>query len=102
MVFEKFTSAYLFQIAREKSCDYLLIHEKHLIQQQILTARSFLVHSTDWLKQTTTFVKFKLFQDQCFQNHSAENLEMCKDFFYMVTSRLKITWFTTIRKSKYF
>ena len=25
MVFEKFTSAYLFQIAREKSCDYLLM-----------------------------------------------------------------------------
>ena len=25
MVFEKFTSAYLFQIAQEKSCDYLLI-----------------------------------------------------------------------------
>ena len=24
-IFEKFTSAYLFQIAREKSCDYLLI-----------------------------------------------------------------------------
>ena len=24
-VFEKFTSAYLFQIAQEKSCDYLLI-----------------------------------------------------------------------------
>ena len=24
-VFEKFTSTYLFQIAREKSCDYLLI-----------------------------------------------------------------------------
>ena len=24
-VFEKFTSAYLFQIVREKSCDYLLI-----------------------------------------------------------------------------
>ena len=24
-VFEKFTSPYLFQIAREKSCDYLLI-----------------------------------------------------------------------------
>ena len=24
-VFEKFTGAYLFQIAREKSCDYLLI-----------------------------------------------------------------------------
>ena len=24
-VFEKFTSAYLFQIAREKSCDYLSI-----------------------------------------------------------------------------
>jgi len=25
VVFEKFTSAYLFQIAQEKSCDYLLI-----------------------------------------------------------------------------
>ena len=25
MVFEKFASAYLFQIAQEKSCDYLLI-----------------------------------------------------------------------------
>jgi len=25
VAFEKFTSAYLFQIAREKSCDYLLI-----------------------------------------------------------------------------
>ena len=25
VVFKKFTSAYLFQIAREKSCDYLLI-----------------------------------------------------------------------------
>ena len=34
---------------------------------------------TDWLKQTTTFVEFKLFQDQRFQNHSAKNLEMCKD-----------------------
>ena len=31
---------------------------------------------TDWLKQTTTFVKFKLFQDQRFQNHSAKNLEI--------------------------
>ena len=41
-----------------------------------MTARAFLVHSTDWLKQTTTFVKFKLFQDQRFQNHSAKNLEM--------------------------
>ena len=50
-----------------------------LLQQQILTARAFLVHSADWLKQTTTFVKFKLFQDQRFQNHSAKNLEMCKD-----------------------
>ena len=52
------------------------IHEKH-VQQQILTARAFLVDSNDWLKQTTTFVKFKLFQDERFQNHSAKNLEMC-------------------------
>ena len=41
------------------------IHEKQL-QQQILTACAFLVHSTDWPKQTTTFVKFKRFQDQRF------------------------------------
>ena len=26
VVFEKFTSPYLFQIAREKSCDYLIIN----------------------------------------------------------------------------
>ena len=60
------------------------IHKKH-----ILTARVFLVHSTDWLKETTTFVKFKPFEDQRFQNHLAKNLEMCKDWFYMVTSLLK-------------
>ena len=58
------------------------------LQQQILTVRAFLVQSSYWLKQTTTFVKFKLFQDQRFQNHSAKNLEMCKDWFYMVTSLL--------------
>ena len=34
---------------------------------------------TDWLKQTSTFVKFKVFQDQRFQNNSAKNLEMCDD-----------------------
>ena len=84
VVFKKFTSVYFFQIARDKSCDYLLIiYTKNItttiqLQQQILTARAFLVHSTDRLKQTTAFVKFKLFQDQRFQNHSAKNLEMCK------------------------
>ena len=50
-----------------------------LLQQKILTARAFLVHSADWLKQTITFVKFKLFQDQRFQNHATKNLEICKD-----------------------
>ena len=75
VVFEKFISAYLFQIAREKSFDN--VHEKQL----------YIVHSTDWLKQTTTFVKFKLFQDQRFQNHSAENLEMCKDFLIWSPAR---------------
>ena len=73
VVFEKFTSAYLFQIAREQSCDYLFINnidEKHY---------KFLVYSTDWPKQTTTFVKLKLFQDQSFQNRAAMNLEICKD-----------------------
>ena len=73
VVFEKFTGAYLFQIAREKSCDFLFINnidEKH---------HKFLVYSTDWPKQTTTFFKLKLFQDHSFQNRSAKNLEICKD-----------------------
>ena len=58
VVFEKFTSAYLFQIAREKSCDYLLIIYKKNIttSKQILTAGAILVHSTDWLKQTTYYL----------------------------------------------
>ena len=30
------------------------------------------------LKQTTTFVKFELFQNQRFQNHSAKNLESAR------------------------
>ena len=63
---------------------YQETHEKHNYNNKFLT---------DWLKQTTTFVKLKLFQDQRFQNHSAKNLEMCKDWFYMVTSLLKITRF---------
>ena len=41
-----------------------------------------------------------IFQDQRCQNHSAKNLEMCKNWFY--TSLLKITRFTTISKSKCF
>ena len=88
VVFETFTSAYLFQIAREKSCDYLFINnidEKHYKFWQ--GARAF--SSFNWLAETDfTFVKFKLFQDQSFQNHSAKNLEICKDWFY--TSLLKI------------
>ena len=75
------------------------INEKHNYNNKFWQ-RAFLVHSTDWLKQTTTFVKFKLFQDQRFQNHSAKNLEMCKDWFYMITSLLKITRFLIISKSK--
>ena len=55
VVFEKFTSAYLFQIAREKSCDYLLIiYTKNVTTTKNLTGRAFsLVHSADWLKQIT-------------------------------------------------
>ena len=43
VVFEKFTSAYLFQIAREKSCDYLLIiYTKNITTtKKILTGRAF-------------------------------------------------------------
>ena len=46
--------------------------------------------SFSWLAETDyylKFVKFKLFQDQRFENHSAKNLEMCKDWFH--TSLLK-------------
>ena len=68
----------------------------------ILTASAFLVHSADWLKQTTTFVEFNLFQGQRFQNHLAKNLEKWKDWLYMVTSLLNITRFTIISKSKFF
>ena len=58
VVFEKFTSVYLFQIAGEKSCDYLLIVYKKNIttSKQILTVGAILVHSTDWLKQTTYYL----------------------------------------------
>ena len=62
------------------------------------TARAFLVHSTDRLKQITTFVKLKHFKTNRFQNHSVKNVEMCKDWFY--TSQLKITRFTIISKNK--
>ena len=73
VVFEKFTSAYLFQISCETIMWLLVnnIHEKHNYNNKFWQ-RVFLLHSTDWLKQTTTFVKFKLFQGQRFQNHSAE------------------------------
>ena len=75
------------------------IHEKHDYNNKFWQ-RAFLLRSTDWLKQTATFVKFKLFQDQRFQNHSAKNLEMCKDWLH--SSLLKITRFKIISKSKGF
>ena len=55
-----------------------------------------------FITPTTTFVKFKLFKDQPFHYHPAKNLDMCNDWFYMVTSLLKITRFTIISKSKCF
>ena len=76
------------------------IHEKQNYNYKSFTASAFLVYSADWLKQTITFVKFKLFQDQCFQNYSVKNLEICKDWFYMITSLLKITRFTIISSAK--
>ena len=78
---------------------WLLINniQKTSLQQQTLTVRVCLVHSSDLLKQIITFVKFKLFQDQHFENHSAKNMEMCKDWFHI--SLLKITSFTIIGKS---
>ena len=68
VVFEKFTSAHLFQIAQAKSCDYLIIYTKNITKTTTkLTARAFLAHSTDWLKQITNIVKFKHFQDNAFK-----------------------------------
>ena len=103
LVVQNFTSVYLFQIAREKSCDYLLIiYTKNITATTNFdSARVF--SSFNWLAETDYHLcQFKLFQDQRFQKHSVKNLEMCKDWFYMVTSLLKITWFTTISKSKCF
>ena len=101
-VFEKFTGAYLFQIAWEKSCDYLLI----IFTKNITTTTNFdsvrVFSSFNGLAETD----YHLCQIQTFSrpmfpnNHSAKNLEMCKDWFYMVTSRLKITRFTIISKTK--
>ena len=42
------------------------IQEKHNFNNKFCQ-RGFLVHSTDWLKQTTTFVKSKLLEDQRFK-----------------------------------
>ena len=50
--FEKFTIAYLFQIAREKSCDYLLI----IYTKNMSTATNFdtarVFSSINWLAET--------------------------------------------------
>ena len=43
MVFEKFTSAYLFQIAPEKSCDYLLLYNNK-INARVLIGQSAMVY----------------------------------------------------------
>ena len=72
------------------------IQEKHNFNNKFCQ-RGFLVHSTDWLKQTTTFVRSKLLEDQPFKNHLAKNMKMYKDWFY--TSLLKVTSFTIISKS---
>ena len=46
------------------------IHEKNNYNKKIWQGALFLVHSTDWLKQITTFVKCKVLQDWHVQNHS--------------------------------
>ena len=50
VVFEKFTSAYLFQIAREKSCDYLLIIERFSFECRKVIGFA-LSTRCDWLKR---------------------------------------------------
>ena len=44
-VFEKFTSAYLFQIAQEKSCDYLLIIYIKKFEMVKLTEETHVYHA---------------------------------------------------------
>ena len=76
------------------------IHKKHNYNKNFDSVRVF--SSFNGLAETD----YHLYQIQTFSrpmfpnNHSAKNLEMCKDWFYMVTSRLKITQFTIISKTK--
>ena len=78
------------------------IHKKHNYNKNFDSVRVF--SSFNGLAETD----YHLYQIQTFSrpmfpnNHSAKNLEMCKDWFYMVTSLLKITRFTIISKSKCF
>ena len=101
VVFEKFRSAHLFQIAQAKSCDYLIIYTKNITKTTTKFDRTRVFSSFNWLAQTDyKLCQIQTFSRQRFQNHSPKNLEMCKDWFY--TSLLKIlTWFTIIRESKY-
>ena len=103
VVFEKFTSDYLFQIGREKSCDYLLI----IYTKNITTTTNFdsahIFSSFNRLAETDYYLwQIHTFSRPMLSNHSAKNLEMCKDWFYLVTSLLKITRVTIISKSKGF
>ena len=95
--FEKFTSAYLFQITWEKSCDYLLIicNTKNITKTTNFDSAC-IFSSFNWLAETDYYLCQIQIQDQHFQNHSAKNLEMCKDWFYMVTS-LVCTCFTVYK-----
>ena len=82
MVFEKFTSAYLFQIAREKSCNSLLI----ICTKNITTTtRAGGFSNSNFFKTNA----FKIIQLTTWK---------CVDWFY--TSLLEVTRFTIISKLK--
>ena len=79
VVFEKFTSAYLFQIAREKSCDYLLIIYK---QQFLSRVSSFRYRMPLILTASLTCLSMR-----------KSSFTLCKSFmkkFYFRTNHLSV------------
>ena len=108
VVFEKFTSAYLFQITREKSCDYLLI----ICKQQFLSrvssfgdraAFNFLTASLTCLyirKYLFTLCKSCMNKFNFRTNHlSVESEDLEKGIFLRFGWRSRFTTFTWIKET---
>ena len=59
----------------------LIIYTKNITTTNF-DSRAFLAHSTDWLKQTTTFVKFKLFKTNAFTIIHLRTWKCARIFLY--------------------